>query len=246
MARASAIASGGSRVYRLTAFGLFILFALAGFSRPARSIEASGYATSESCRECHPEIYRQWKMTSHARMLRNAKEDPSAVLADNFAEEIPFTKDDIDFTLGSHWIQKYLTKIEGEMYILPKFWNIVEGEWEPYSIWNWRSRPYSHHCNWCHSVGYDTDAKTFVEESIGCEACHGPGQKHADSAEAADIVNPAKLPKDRADMICESCHTDGKDRLSKTYPFPDGYTAGEDLTKYYTDFFMPKPGSKGW
>jgi hypothetical protein len=221
-------------------------FSLIGFSRAAQSIDQSEYVTSEGCRECHEEIYDQWKLSSHARMLRNAKEDPSAIEADNFSEEIPFTKDDVEFALGSHWIQKYLTRIDGELYILPKFWNIVKKEWEPYSIWNWRNRPYSHHCNWCHSVGYDTETRTYVEESIGCEACHGPGKKHAESQEAADIINPLKLSKVRADMICESCHTDGKDRNTKTYPFPDGYVPGEDLTEYYTDFFVPKPGSKGW
>jgi hypothetical protein len=230
--------------------GFILLFLalsiMAGMPNSARPIDASKYSSSESCKECHPEIYRQWQMTSHARMLRNAKKDPSAVLADNFGEDIPFTKDDIEFTIGSHWIQKYLTRIDDELYILPKFWNIVDGDWEPYSIWNWRSRPYSHHCNYCHSVGYDTSTKTYVEESIGCEACHGPGKAHAESEESEDIVNPAKLTKDRGDMICESCHTDGKDRKAKTYPFPDGFIPGEDLSDYYTDFFMPKPGSKGW
>lgn len=225
---------------------LLVFLALAGFPRLAQPVDVSEFTTSEGCRECHPEIYKQWKISSHARMLRNAKEDPSAILADNFTEDIPFTNEDIEFTLGSHWIQKYLTRIEGELYILPKFWNIAEHKWEPYSIWNWRRKPYSHHCNWCHSVGYDTTTKSYVEESIGCEACHGPGKKHADTENANDIVNPAKLSKMRADMICESCHTDGKDRETKTYSFPDGYRAGEDLREYYTDFFMPKPGSKGW
>lgn len=225
---------------------LIALFFFIALCSSVWAVDASEYATSEGCRECHPEIYRQWKMTSHARMLRSAKKDPSSILADDFSDEIPFTKDDIEFTLGSHWIQKYLTRIDGELYILPKFWNIGEGDWEPYSIWNWRSRPYSRHCNWCHSVGYDTKTKSYVEESIGCEACHGPGKKHADSGEAKDILNPAKLPKMRADMICESCHTDGKDRRTKKYAFPDGYVAGEDLREYFTDFFLPKPGSKGW
>jgi hypothetical protein len=95
-------------------------------------------------------------------------------------------------------------------------------------------------------VGYDTEKRTYVEESIGCESCHGPGKKHAESGEAGDIINPAKLSKVRADMICEACHTDGKDRKTKTYPFPDRFVAGGDLTEYYTDFFVPKPGSKGW
>src|ERR1019366_3826667 len=39
-----------------------------------------------------------------------------------------------------------------------------------------------------------------------CESCHGPGSKHADSASAADIRNPAKLKPAETDKICLTCH----------------------------------------
>jgi len=39
-----------------------------------------------------------------------------------------------------------------------------------------------------------------------CEACHGPGSKHAESVSADDIKNPAKLTAAAADKICLSCH----------------------------------------
>ena len=45
--------------------------------------------------------------------------------------------------------------------------------------------------------GWDTKA---------CESCHGPGSKHAESASAADIRQPAKLPPGEADRICLACH----------------------------------------
>lgn len=39
-----------------------------------------------------------------------------------------------------------------------------------------------------------------------CEACHGPGAKHAESGAAADILNPAKLAPARAEQTCLECH----------------------------------------
>jgi DmsE family decaheme c-type cytochrome len=39
-----------------------------------------------------------------------------------------------------------------------------------------------------------------------CESCHGPGQKHTESASAADIRQPAKLTAAAADKMCMSCH----------------------------------------
>ncbi len=224
-----------------------ILAALLAFPGISKGEGAKGYVTSDSCRECHEEIYTEWKKTPHARMLRNAFKDPDAVEATDFGPEIPFKKSDIYFTIGSHWIQKYLTLLGGQFYVLPKYWNIPEAKWEPYSIWNWREKPYPITCNGCHAVGFDPDTRSYTEESIGCEACHGPGRSHVESeGDPGKIVHPAKLSKERRDMICEACHTDGKDIKTQMYPFPIGFKPGEDLTDYFTDFFMPKPKSKGW
>jgi DmsE family decaheme c-type cytochrome len=39
-----------------------------------------------------------------------------------------------------------------------------------------------------------------------CESCHGPGQKHAESADAALITNPSKLSSAGVDKLCLTCH----------------------------------------
>ena len=214
---------------------------------PAEHGGRPGYSGSETCRRCHPEIYAQWRLTPHARMLVDAKRDPLAILASDFGESIPFSKDEIAYTVGSHWIQKFLTRIDGVLYVLPKYWNIPERKWEPYSIFNWREQPYNVYCDGCHTVGFDPDTQTFFEPGVGCEACHGPGQEHVKTGGKQNTaVNSRNLEPDRAAMICMACHTDGMDTVNGTYPFPVGFTPGDDLTKYFTDFFMPKPKSKAW
>jgi len=40
-----------------------------------------------------------------------------------------------------------------------------------------------------------------------CESCHGPGAKHAESASAPDILNPAKASPTRSEKVCLSCHS---------------------------------------
>jgi predicted CXXCH cytochrome family protein len=83
-------------------------------------------------------------------------------------------------------------------------------------------------CIQCHATagrpGHDQATDRFdtevAELGIACEACHGPGgehvRRHADpierylayAAKRADpsIVNPSRLPSDRASMICGQCH----------------------------------------
>lgn len=207
----------------------------------------AGFAGSDKCRECHEAEYKLWKVTPHARMLVDAKKDPTAIKATTFNDDIPFTREDIAYTVGSHWVQKYLTRIDNNLYVLPKYWNVPKRDWEPYSIFDWRQRPYQIHCDGCHTVGFDAKTETFFEPAIGCESCHGPGLKHVEGGgDAKAIVNPAKLDRDRQLMVCMQCHTDGTDTVVEKYPFPVDYVPGEDLTKFFSDFFMPKPKSKAW
>ena len=39
-----------------------------------------------------------------------------------------------------------------------------------------------------------------------CESCHGPGSKHAESTDASQIRQPAKLAAGAADRLCLTCH----------------------------------------
>jgi len=51
----------------------------------------------------------------------------------------------------------------------------------------------------------DTD-KRRGWQTRACEACHGPGAKHAESVDAATIRNPAKLKPAETDRTCLTCH----------------------------------------
>src|SRR5438874_12930174 len=66
-------------------------------------------------------------------------------------------------------------------------------------------------CKACHediAKGFVTSAHR--ETKNACESCHGPGSKHAESASAADIRNPKKLPPAETDRTCLACHLNQK------------------------------------
>jgi DmsE family decaheme c-type cytochrome len=71
-------------------------------------------------------------------------------------------------------------------------------------------------CQACHEDTYNALLKSphgIVEtdkkrgwEKRACESCHGPGQEHAESADASKIRNPGKLAAAAADKLCLTCH----------------------------------------
>lgn len=56
-----------------------------------------------------------------------------------------------------------------------------------------------------HHIADGVDKKRGFDGKA-CESCHGPGSKHAGSADAADIRNPGKLASAATDKICLTCH----------------------------------------
>jgi len=71
-------------------------------------------------------------------------------------------------------------------------------------------------CKMCHEEIYNSFVKTphFAVETnksrgwaaMSCESCHGPGAKHAESGDAKEIRQPAKLATLEADRTCLACH----------------------------------------
>ncbi|HLJ45429.1 MAG TPA: DmsE family decaheme c-type cytochrome [Bryobacteraceae bacterium] len=80
-------------------------------------------------------------------------------------------------------------------------------------------------CKACHEEIYNRFQKSVhfaVETNKGrgwagqsCESCHGPGSKHAESADAKDIRNPAKLQAIETDKTCLACHTNSETKVGR-------------------------------
>lgn len=174
---------------------------------PSRDpITGKEYAGSETCKTCHKTKYEDWKKTIHAWMVRPiAKGDLKNAKADLTVEHAPKADQyDWAYVIGG-WYKE-------ERYA---FWdekgNIIVGEFE-------YNRPLKHfkinktkegglvrqdwfnECGYCHATGTNYKERTFVEFSIGCEACHGPSADHARSPRTVRAVI------DRHTENCGRCH----------------------------------------
>lgn len=101
---------------------------------------------------------------------------------------------------------------------------------------NWNSM-----CADCHSTavqkGYDaasaTFTTTFEELSVGCEACHGPGQAHADNP-AMPLPGTAAMTGTGQADVCAQCH-------ARRAQIAEGFTAGQELLDFYVPELLNPP-----
>ena len=220
--------------------------------------EPKAYIGSETCKTCHLEHYDAWKRTLHSKMLQDVSKNEDAIVVDldqetmkaDFKkiegklktplEQVYFPKlEDVKYTIGSQWKQRYLVKKDGTYYIAPTQFNIDTGRWVNYHDHDWDKRPWLKKCGGCHATGVDLEKETFLEPGVGCEACHGPGSHHAalpateTFKKRSTIVNPSKLTGGVAVQICGSCHNRGKSTMKKGGGWPVGYEPGKALEAYY-------------
>ena len=216
------------------------------------------YVGSDTCKMCHLEHYDSWKMTMHSRMLQDAKKDQDAIivpieekriredlakLSDKLkvpAEKIYVPKqDEILYTIGSQWKQRFLVKKDDTLFISPIQYNADTHRWVNYHEKDWDKRPWLLKCGGCHATGADLENNTFNEPGVACEACHGAGSWHATLPKTAvfekrqTITNPAKLTMGVAAQICGSCHNRGHATQVKGAGWPVGYKPGKALEAYY-------------
>ncbi|MGL1863776.1 MAG: multiheme c-type cytochrome [Pseudodesulfovibrio sp.] len=223
------------------------------------------FVGSETCKSCHLEHYDSWKATNHSRMAQDVEVNEDAFIVDiNQArikadfkkleakgklklplDQIYFpTKEEVKYTLGNEWKQRYIVEKDGVLFISPIQYNTETDRWVNYHEKDWDKRPWLLKCGGCHTTGTkldpnDSSKGTFVEPGVGCEACHGAGSWHTALPKTAvfdkreTIVNPAKLPRGTAVQICGSCHNRGKSTMEKGAGWPVGYEPGKALGTYY-------------
>ncbi|MCX6053293.1 MAG: multiheme c-type cytochrome [Campylobacterales bacterium] len=217
------------------------------------------YVGSQKCKKCHDDQFDQWSHSYHTKMIQDVKKDPLSIVGDfaTLPPEASFKKEDIVYTIGSKFKQRYMMtqEINGTQdFIVGNYqWNTQVKKWQPYSVTkDWYHDGFDENnskvgtsktCDGCHFTGVMSQ-DTRTEPSVSCEACHGPGSKHAEKPKENEVYKASNADPKRATEVCLQCHMRNRDkRLEATdmhslfgdvRDYPMGYEPGKPLNVYKT------------
>ncbi len=159
------------------------------------SYHAPTYVGSDACQECHEDLYASYMQTGHPYKLNKVVDGQPPVYPFSEVTNPPegYTWDDILYVIGGFgWKARF---IDQEGYIITgdadatTQYNLYNktlkmgDNWVAYHAGE--EKPYD--CGSCHTTGYQPEGHqlglpgligTWVEDGIGCEECHGPGENH--------------------------------------------------------------------
>jgi predicted CXXCH cytochrome family protein len=181
-------------------------------------------------------------------------------------DEVVLSEYPLKYVVGSgRHAQSYLVEVDGFLVESPVTWYTSRQAWgmsPGYGGPNQRGfrREVDEHCLFCHAgkaeaVGGSINRMHFTEIAIGCERCHGPGglhvERHAGQERLADssavgevsdtIVNPARLPRELAEAVCQQCHLLGKVRVATRGRKLSDFRPGLPLQDFCQDYELEGP-----
>lgn len=185
------------------------------------------YITSNRCNSCHMGEHYEWHNSMHSKMMRKVS-DKGVVVADFESDEMTFAADEAVWAIGSKWEQQFMAEVDGHEVLLPGAWLNSKQKWKNEGWDGWAFPDPVKRCHGCHTVGLNVETGKFVEPSIGCESCHGPGDWHSVTMGIGKIATGLDA------QICGQCHTRGNSKEGGLF-FPDGYRPGDNLLDYFDE-----------
>lgn len=150
----------------------------------------------------------------------------------------------------------YLRSVDGQLYMSPITWYTGADNWDlspGYQVTNQHfERRVVDGCVACHvgrvapdpATAHTFEAEPFLELSIGCERCHGPGSDHVAfhkqvgdlNLDSDPIVNPSRLDQPLRDDVCLQCHLQGIARTTHPGRSDFDFQPGEAIADTWTVF----------
>ncbi len=180
------------------------------------------FVGSDSCKDCHREIYDRYQQSGHPFKLQRIDGKPPSY-PPGTSPGVPrppsgMSWKDISYVIGGYgWKARFMDR---EGYVLTgtkRQYNLANSDhnmaanWTAYDSRTAPRKPYT--CGACHTTGWTKTGEkgphqdslagihgTWSEPGVTCEACHGPGSGH--------VKEPTKV-KPSVEANCGQCHARG-------------------------------------
>jgi predicted CXXCH cytochrome family protein len=167
---------------------------------------------------------------------------------------------EIRYVLGSgKQALSFLIDRDGFLFESPVTYYVHERRWGLSPGYEKRNRHFNRpilaDCLFCHTNRVERApgavnryvAPILQGHAIGCERCHGPGERHLARPSVVDgidprIVNPANLEPSLCDAVCEQCHLIGRRRVVRAGLRSEDYRPGLPFQRFWAAFVAP-PGA---
>ncbi len=150
----------------------------------------------------------------------------------------------------------YFRDAGGEIYMSPITWYTGAHAWDLSPAYDKANEHFERRildgCVFCHvgraapkpGTAHVFEPEPFLELSIGCERCHGPGADHvayqqqlaASGLKSDPIINPAQLGQPYRDDVCFQCHLLGVQRVNNPGHRDFDFRPGQALADIWTVF----------
>jgi Tfp pilus assembly protein PilF len=192
------------------------------------------------------EVVREGKRVWH----RETRLDAAGNVLYTFDSEVAFA-----IGSGAHG-RSYLSNRDGALFQTPVSWFSQKQIWDVspgFRAEAFHGRPVSGGCLQCHanrSLPREGSQNRFddpivIGSGLGCERCHGPGERHVQSKDKWDIVNPKHLSPVLRDAICEQCHLEGQARVLRRGRGLFDFRPGMPLEDFVSIFVVPEDAETG-
>jgi tetratricopeptide (TPR) repeat protein len=202
----------------------------------------------------HPVSKRRYQVTRKEGMLWHRE-----LLLNNDDEEVVLSEYPLKYAIGSgRHGRTYVAEAEGFLVESPLTWYASRNVWDMspgYDHANHQGfqRAIGEGCLTCHAGHADAIEQSVnrivvTEAAISCERCHGPGSLHVQfrtrRKEGVDepidytIVNPAHLPRELAEAVCQQCHLNVTAAILGRGRKLSDFRPGLPLQEYRQDYQM--------
>jgi tetratricopeptide (TPR) repeat protein len=180
-------------------------------------------------------------------------------LLDGAGEPIIEYGPEVHYAIGSGTRgYSYVTDQDGYLFQTSISWYSQKQTWDlspGFETQQVTQRPITSECLFCHanrahpSPQYENryEKPIFSGQAIGCERCHGPGERHVGSGDPFDIVNPSRKrltdPRLR-DAVCAQCHLHGLERVLRQGRDLYDFRPGLPLEEFWSVFVRPREGDR--